>query len=129
MMRLKKFESFNNGNVNFADIFRYFDKKWGINWNDMNSYLFSTEVLDYGSYTNVDIDEVRINIPDYISIPNEDKSDKEFFNISKEEWEELKGEEGTKPYHYKGEYSVKGYFLLGIYMVDHNLGEMIVLCK
>ena len=129
MILLEKFESFDNSSVNFADIFRYFDKKWGIEWNDMNSYLFSTEVLDYGSYTNVDIDEVRINIPDYISIPNEDKSNKEFFDISKEEWEELKGEEGKKKYNYKGEYSVKGYFLLGIYMVDHNLSEMTVLCK
>jgi hypothetical protein len=127
MNYIKLFESF--GNVSFVDIFRYFEKKWGIKWNDMNSYLFSTEVLDYGSYTNVDINEVRINIPDYISIPNEDKSSEEFFNMTKDEWENLKGEEGEKPYSYKGEYSVKGYFLLGIYMVDHNLDEMTVLCK
>lgn len=128
MNHIKLFESFSK-NIKFDDIFNYFKKKWDIKWNDMDNYLFQTEVLNYGSYTNVEINEIRINISDYISIPNENKGDKEFFNITKEEWNDIKGDEGKKPYNYKGEKSNKGYFLLGIYMVDHNLDEMLVLCK
>ena len=76
-------------------------------------------------YTNLEIYEIRYTLND----TDEEKSNQDFFNISKEEWDNIKGDEGTKLFSYRGEKYNKGYFLIGIYMAENNLEEILVLCK
>jgi hypothetical protein len=103
----------NGGNIDFADIFRYFEKKWNISWNKCNELLFREGVLEYKSYDDIILSDLLTYLPE----------GKESFDITKEYWDNLvdyiDDDDDIR--------DTKGIFLLGVYMTDKKYDEMTVL--